>query len=104
MACSLPHIIDEVKAIVHKQIKEDNVRQQAIINLAVQFENASDTKDDTRKAYDECDDIPQEKRYMIDTLLKEESWKVYEIHNALIRNATKMQDEINTKNTRSNQY
>ncbi|GJV19334.1 hypothetical protein Tco_1368354 [Tanacetum coccineum] len=97
MACSLSHIIDEVKAIIHKQIEEDNVRQQAIMNLAVQFENASDTKDNLRKAYEERDDIPQEKRSMIDIFLKGESWKAYEIHNALIRKATKIQDQINTK-------
>ncbi|GJY22430.1 hypothetical protein Tco_0396088 [Tanacetum coccineum] len=43
------------------------------MNLAVEFENASIAKDDPRKAYDECSDIPQEKRALIDTFLKQES-------------------------------
>ncbi|GKC57735.1 hypothetical protein Tco_1085333 [Tanacetum coccineum] len=55
------------------------------MNLAVKFENASKTKDDMRKAYEECNDIPQEKRALIDAFLKEESEKDYEMHNALIR-------------------
>ncbi|GKB43385.1 hypothetical protein Tco_0888327 [Tanacetum coccineum] len=60
MACSLSHIVDEIKAMVQKQIEEDKVRQLAIMNLDVEFENASIAKDDLRKAYDECSDIPQE--------------------------------------------
>ncbi|GJV06980.1 hypothetical protein Tco_1344636 [Tanacetum coccineum] len=67
-----------------KQIEEDKVQQLTIMNLVVEFENASTAKDDLRKAYEECNDIPQEKRVLIDTLLKEESDKYYEMHNALI--------------------
>ncbi|GJU75312.1 hypothetical protein Tco_1272382 [Tanacetum coccineum] len=62
MACSLSHTIEEIKAIIYKQFEKDNVRQQAMMNWVVQFENASITKDDTRKAYEECNDIQQEKR------------------------------------------
>ncbi|GJZ63507.1 hypothetical protein Tco_0619928, partial [Tanacetum coccineum] len=80
MVCSLSHTIDEIKATVRQQI-EDKVRQLAIMNLAVEFENASIAKDDLRKAYDECSDIPQEKRASIDTYLKQESDKDYEMHN-----------------------
>ncbi|GJU75317.1 hypothetical protein Tco_1272387 [Tanacetum coccineum] len=61
MACSLSHTIEEIKAIIYKQFEKDNVRQQAMMNWVVQFENASITKDDTRKAYEECNDIQQEK-------------------------------------------
>ncbi|GKA57408.1 putative exostosin-like protein [Tanacetum coccineum] len=50
MACSLPHNVDEIKAMVQKQIEEDKVRQLAIMNLTVEFENASTTKDDLRQA------------------------------------------------------
>ncbi|GJV88873.1 hypothetical protein Tco_1532811 [Tanacetum coccineum] len=67
MACSLRHTIDEIKSIVQKQIEEDNARQQAIMNLVVQFENASVVKDDLRKAYEKCNDISQEKRALIET-------------------------------------
>ncbi|GJW26570.1 hypothetical protein Tco_0040381, partial [Tanacetum coccineum] len=81
MACSLSHTVDEIEAMVQKQIEDDKVRQLAIMNLAVEFENASIAKNDIRKAYDECSDIPQEKRASIDTYLKQESDKDYEMHN-----------------------
>ncbi|GJT58070.1 hypothetical protein Tco_0684951 [Tanacetum coccineum] len=58
MACSLSHIIDEIEALVQKLIDEDLVRQKAIAELAVQFDNASIAKDDLRKAYEKCNDIP----------------------------------------------
>ncbi|GKE19499.1 hypothetical protein Tco_1427076 [Tanacetum coccineum] len=54
MACSLPHTDDEVEALVQKQIDEDMVRQKAILNLALQFDNACTTKDDLRKSYKKC--------------------------------------------------
>ncbi|GJW90416.1 transposase, MuDR, MULE transposase domain protein [Tanacetum coccineum] len=38
------------------------VRQKAILDLALQFENACTTKDDLRKTYEKCNDIPQERR------------------------------------------
>ncbi|GJU00291.1 hypothetical protein Tco_1110629 [Tanacetum coccineum] len=89
MACSLSHNVDEIKAMVQKQIEEDKVRQLAIMNLAVEFENANMAKDNLRKTYDECSGIPQEKRALIDTFLKQESDKDYEMHNALFRKAEK---------------
>nr|GEW66763.1 E3 ubiquitin-protein ligase PRT6-like isoform X1 [Tanacetum cinerariifolium] len=57
------------------------------MNLEVKFENASKAKDDMRKAYEECNDIPKEKCALIDICLKEESDKEYETHNALFRKA-----------------
>ncbi|GJR96164.1 hypothetical protein Tco_0268338 [Tanacetum coccineum] len=81
MACSVLHTIDEIKATIQKQTEEDKVRQLAIINLAVEYDNASTTKDDMRKAYEECNDILQEKRVLIDTFFKEESDKDYEMQN-----------------------
>nr|GEV43059.1 hypothetical protein [Tanacetum cinerariifolium] len=89
MACSLPHDVDEIKAMVQKQIEEDKVCQLAFINLAVEFQNASIAKDDLRKALDECSDIPQEKRALIDTFLKQKSDKGYEMHNALFKKVGK---------------
>nr|GEY57855.1 hypothetical protein [Tanacetum cinerariifolium] len=79
-----------------KQIEKDKVRQLTIMNLAVEFNNASTTKDNMWKAYEECNDIPQEKRDLIDTL-KKESDKEYEMHNALFRKATKVEQQINNK-------
>ncbi|GKD68747.1 hypothetical protein Tco_1322837 [Tanacetum coccineum] len=56
MACSLSHTIDEIQALVYKLMDE------AIMELAVQFDNACTAKDDMRKTYEKCNDIPQESR------------------------------------------
>ncbi|GKC58438.1 hypothetical protein Tco_1086036, partial [Tanacetum coccineum] len=62
MACSLSHNIDEIQALVYKLMDEDNDRQNKQLELAVQFDNACKAKDDMRKAYEKCNDIPQESR------------------------------------------
>nr|GFA34806.1 hypothetical protein [Tanacetum cinerariifolium] len=64
--------------MVQKQIEEDKVRQLAIMNLGVEFENASIDKDNLTKAYDEYCDNPQI-HASIDTYLKQESNKDYEM-------------------------
>ncbi|GKE15097.1 hypothetical protein Tco_1422674 [Tanacetum coccineum] len=69
--------------MVEKQIEEDKARQQVIMNLAVEYDNACGAKDDLRKAYEECNDISQESRALIDTFLKEGPDKDYEMHNSL---------------------
>ncbi|GKA84160.1 hypothetical protein Tco_0805755, partial [Tanacetum coccineum] len=46
---------------------------EAIIELAVEFSNTQQAKDDLRKAYAECKNIPQEKLASINTFLKEEA-------------------------------
>nr|GEU89005.1 hypothetical protein [Tanacetum cinerariifolium] len=61
-ACSLPHNVDEIKAMAQKQIEEDKVRQLAIMNSAVEYDNAITAKDELWNAYEKCNDIPQEKR------------------------------------------
>nr|GEY16488.1 hypothetical protein [Tanacetum cinerariifolium] len=55
------------------------------MDLALQFDNACTAKDDFRKAYEKCNDIPQESRALIDTFLKEESDKDYEINLSITR-------------------
>ncbi|GJQ92021.1 hypothetical protein Tco_0003160 [Tanacetum coccineum] len=87
MACSLSHTIDEIQALVQKLMDEDIVRQKAIMELAMQFDNASTTKDDMRKAYEKCNDIPQESHALIDTFLKQESDKDYEMNLAMSKNS-----------------
>ncbi|GJU41493.1 hypothetical protein Tco_1194450 [Tanacetum coccineum] len=64
MACSLPHNVVEIKAMVQKQIEEDKVHQLAIMNLAVEYDNACTTKDELRNVYEKCIDIP------LDTILE----------------------------------
>ncbi|GJW21598.1 hypothetical protein Tco_0032220 [Tanacetum coccineum] len=56
MSCSLPHTDSEVEALVQKLIDEDNGRQNAILDLALQFENSYTAKDNLRKAYEKCSD------------------------------------------------
>ncbi|GJW05418.1 hypothetical protein Tco_1564274 [Tanacetum coccineum] len=97
MPCSLPHTIDEIQVLVYKLMDKDKARQKAIMDLAVQFDNACTTKDDLRKAYEKCNDISQESRDLIDTFLKQESDKNYEMHNALFRKAAKIEKQFETK-------
>ncbi|GJY23154.1 hypothetical protein Tco_0396812 [Tanacetum coccineum] len=85
MACSILHTIDEINTLVEKLIDEDIVCQKAIMELAVQFDNACTAKEDLRKAYEKCNDIPQENRALINTFLKQEFDKDYEMHNMCSR-------------------
>ncbi|GKB39876.1 hypothetical protein Tco_0884818 [Tanacetum coccineum] len=97
MTCLLSHTIDEIKALVEKLIDEDIVRQKAIMKLAMQFHNACTAIEDLRKAYEKCNDISQENRTLIDTCLKQEFDKVYEMHLALFRKTAKIKQQMNTK-------
>ncbi|GJU24508.1 RNA-directed DNA polymerase, eukaryota [Tanacetum coccineum] len=80
MACSVPHTDDEILVLVQKLIDEDFIREKAILDLALQFDNACTAKDNLRKAYEKCNGIPQESRALIDTFFKEESDKDYELN------------------------
>ncbi|GKD48179.1 hypothetical protein Tco_1277155 [Tanacetum coccineum] len=71
MACSLPHTDSEVKALVQRLINEDKGRQNALLEFAFRFEDSCAVRDDLRKAYEKCNDISQESRALICTLLKE---------------------------------
>nr|GEX55404.1 hypothetical protein [Tanacetum cinerariifolium] len=97
MACSVPHTYAEIKAMVEKQIEEDKARQLAIMNLAVEYDNACGAKGDLRKAYEECNHILQETRALIDTFFKEGFNKDYETHNSLFEKATKIEKQMNAK-------
>ncbi|GKE46905.1 hypothetical protein Tco_1478163 [Tanacetum coccineum] len=97
MACSVPHTDNEIQALVQKLIDEDMVRQKAILDLALQFDNACTTKDDLRKAYEKCNDIPQESRALIDTFLKEGSDKDYELNLSMYGKAAKIEKQMNAK-------
>ncbi|GKA53816.1 hypothetical protein Tco_0747131 [Tanacetum coccineum] len=97
MACPLPHTFDEIQALVTKVIDEDIIRQKALMELAVQFENASTTKSDFRKAYEKCYDITHESRVLVVTFFKQESNKDYEMNLALYRKAAKIEKQIESK-------
>nr|GEU72107.1 hypothetical protein [Tanacetum cinerariifolium] len=81
------YTVDEIHALVLKVIHEDSVRQKAMMDLVVQFDNAGAIKQDHRQAYEKCNDIPQETRTLIDTFLKRESDKDYEMNLAMYRKA-----------------
>ncbi|GKE58883.1 hypothetical protein Tco_1498068, partial [Tanacetum coccineum] len=53
--------------------KDDVVRQEAIIDVTMVFDQARAAKEDLRKAYVECKDIPQERRALIDNILEDEA-------------------------------
>ncbi|GKA74003.1 hypothetical protein Tco_0780305 [Tanacetum coccineum] len=91
MSCSLPHTDSEVEALVQKLIDEDNGRQNAILDLALQFETSCTAKDDLRKAYEKCNDISQESRALIDSFLKEGSDKDYELNLSMYGKAAKLE-------------
>ncbi|GJZ39934.1 hypothetical protein Tco_0586497 [Tanacetum coccineum] len=97
MAYSLSHTINEIHALVYKLMDGDKARQNAILELTVQFHNACTAKDDMKKAYEKCNDIPQESRALIDTFLKEKSYKDYEINLAIYGKAAKIEIQIETK-------
>ncbi|GJW70749.1 hypothetical protein Tco_0127666 [Tanacetum coccineum] len=71
MACSLPHIDSKIEALVQRLIKEDKGHQVVLLDLAFQFEDSCAVRDDLRKTYEKCNDISQESRALICTLLKE---------------------------------
>ncbi|GJX72667.1 transposase, MuDR, MULE transposase domain protein [Tanacetum coccineum] len=97
MACSVPKSYDEIKAMVGKKIQENRGRQLAIMNLAHEFNDACTAKDDLRKAYEECRDIPLEQRALIDKFLKIESELDSEMHNSLLWQTTKLEKQIIVK-------
>ncbi|GKA40126.1 hypothetical protein Tco_0732719 [Tanacetum coccineum] len=97
MACSLSHTDSEVEALVQKLIDEDKGRQNAILDLALQFENSCTTKDNLRKVYEKCNDISQESHALIDTFLKECSDKDYELNLSMYGNAAKLEKQMDAK-------
>ncbi|GJT59790.1 hypothetical protein Tco_1003323 [Tanacetum coccineum] len=97
MTYSLPHTDSEVEALVQKLIDEDKGRQNAILDLALQFENSCTAKDDFRKAYEKCNDISQENRALIDTFLKKGSDKDYELNLSIYGNAAKLEKQMDAK-------
>ncbi|GKA00107.1 hypothetical protein Tco_0672657 [Tanacetum coccineum] len=94
----VPHTYDEIKSMVEKQIQEDRGRQLAIMNLGHQFDNVITTKDELRKGYEECRDIPLVQRALIEKFLKIESELDQQMQNALFRKAAKLEKQIRDKN------
>ncbi|GJX00546.1 hypothetical protein Tco_0184459 [Tanacetum coccineum] len=96
MACSLPHTDSEVKALVQRLINEDKGHQDALLNLAFQFEDSCAVRDDLRKAYEKCNDISQESHALICTLLKESSEKDSKLHLSMYGKAAQLEKQMRT--------
>ncbi|GKA05264.1 hypothetical protein Tco_0684384 [Tanacetum coccineum] len=90
MACALPHIDSEIEALVQRLINEDQGRQDVLLNLAFQFEDSCAVRDDLRKAYEKCNDLSQESRALICTLLKESSEKDRKLHLSMYGKAKEL--------------
>ncbi|GJX61023.1 hypothetical protein Tco_0293923 [Tanacetum coccineum] len=97
MACALPHTDSEVEALVQRLINEDKGRQDVLLNLAFQFEDSCAVRDDLRKAYEKCNDISQESRALICTLLKESSEKDRKLHLSMYGKAAQLEKQMDAK-------
>ncbi|GJT79758.1 hypothetical protein Tco_1054100 [Tanacetum coccineum] len=90
MACSLPYTDSEVEALVLRLFNEDKGRQDALLELAFQFEDSCVIRDDLRKAYEKCTDISQESRALICTFLKESSRNDHKLHLSMYGKASRI--------------
>ncbi|GJU21960.1 hypothetical protein Tco_1155302 [Tanacetum coccineum] len=97
MACSLPHTDSAVEALVQGLINEDKGRQDALLELAFQFEDSCVVRDDLRKAYEKCNDISQEGHALIFTLLKESSEKDRKLHLSMYGEAAQLEKQMGAK-------
>ncbi|GJV06638.1 hypothetical protein Tco_1344294 [Tanacetum coccineum] len=97
MACALPHNDSEVEALVQILINEDKGRQDVLLNLAFRFEDSCAVRDDLRKAYEKCNDISQESRALIRTLLKESSEKDRKLNLSMYGKAAQLEKQMETK-------
>ncbi|GJT70487.1 hypothetical protein Tco_1029773 [Tanacetum coccineum] len=94
MACSLPHTDSEIEALVQRLINEDKGRQDVLLDLAFQFEDSCAVRDDLRKTYEKCNDISQESRALICTLLKESSEKDRKLHLSMYGKAARLEKQM----------
>ncbi|GJW65140.1 hypothetical protein Tco_0117024 [Tanacetum coccineum] len=97
MACSLPHTDSEVEALVKRLINEDKGHQDVLLNLAFQFEDSCAVRDGLRKTYEKCNDISQESRALICTLLKESPDKDRKLHLSVYGKATQLERQMGAK-------
>ncbi|GJR42079.1 retrovirus-related pol polyprotein from transposon TNT 1-94 [Tanacetum coccineum] len=84
----------EIEALVQRLINEDKGRQDVLLNLAFQFEDSCAVRDDLRKAYEKCNDLSQESRALICTLLKESSKKDRKLHLSMYRKSSQLQKQM----------
>nr|GEU66918.1 hypothetical protein [Tanacetum cinerariifolium] len=77
--------------------KEDRVRQLTMMKLAHEFNDASTAKYELGKAYEKCKDIPLEQRDLIEIFLKTKAELDYQMNNALLLKAAKLESKSEIK-------
>ncbi|GKC46546.1 hypothetical protein Tco_1064268, partial [Tanacetum coccineum] len=82
---------------VQRLINEDKGHQDVLLNLAFLFEDSCAVRDDLRKAYEKCNDISQENRALIFTLLKESSEKDRKLHLSMYGKDAQLEKQMETK-------
>ncbi|GKD40786.1 hypothetical protein Tco_1260993 [Tanacetum coccineum] len=97
MAFSLPYTDSKVEALVQRLINEDKGRQDALLELAFRFEDSCAVRDDLKKTYEKCNDISQESRALICTLLKESSKKDRKLHLSMYGKAAQLERQMGAK-------
>ncbi|GKC49868.1 hypothetical protein Tco_1072613 [Tanacetum coccineum] len=83
--------------MVQRLINEDKGRQDAFLELAFRFEDSCAIRDDLRKTYEKCNDISQESRALICTLLKESSDKDRKLHLSMYGKAAQLERQMGAK-------
>ncbi|GKF00915.1 hypothetical protein Tco_0027838, partial [Tanacetum coccineum] len=69
----------------------------ALLELAFRFEDSYVVRDDLREAYEKCNDISQESRALICTLLKESSKKERKLHVSMYGKAAQLERQMGAK-------
>ncbi|GJT47414.1 hypothetical protein Tco_0956129 [Tanacetum coccineum] len=88
---------ERVEALVQRLINEDKGRQDVLLNLSFQFEDLCAVRDDLRKAYEKFNDISQESRALICTLLKESSKKDHKLYLSMYGKAAQLEKQMDAK-------
>ncbi|GJT49359.1 hypothetical protein Tco_0975516 [Tanacetum coccineum] len=73
--------------VVHDDKKND-------LSLRLTFEDSCAVRDDLRKAYEKCNDISQESRALICTLLNESSEKDRKLHLSMYGKAAQLEKQM----------
>ncbi|GKB50971.1 hypothetical protein Tco_0901724 [Tanacetum coccineum] len=99
--CRRSWICEQVRVfdleLVLTLINEDKGRQDVLLNLAFQFEDSCAVRDYLRKTYKKCNDISQESRALICTLLKESSDKDRKLHLSMYGKAAQLEKQMDAK-------
>ncbi|GKC24837.1 hypothetical protein Tco_1026987 [Tanacetum coccineum] len=78
-------------------ISEDKGRQDVLLNLTFQFEDSCAVRDDLREAYEKCNNISQESRALICSLLRESSEKDRKLHLSMYGKAAQLRKQMDAK-------